>query len=358
MLCPLVNPLILKAMVQKETHTRIPQDKIVEIDGIFYLVIDGKLYRYADLTMDKAFKIVLGRIGSEDVLKSLLNGVLGTNIARLEYRNTEHPGMTEEERVSRFDVYCEEEDGTCFQVEMQNWQQKYFNKRAVYYSSLVTIDQANKAYAEARRRVKAGTVIWDYNFQPLYVVSFLNFKNWTSENIGDKRSEYVSIYRYKDIETQNELGDGTNLVFVDLHRFRKTFDECGSLEELWLYCIKNMFTLRSCPEKLIGTEIEELFKRSELVKLPSELRKNIEQELMTQNDILNSVAEQVEDGIREGLERELPKAVEREVSKAVETEREKQAIEIAMKMKELGVDDMVISQSTGLSLEEIAVLKG
>ena len=119
-----------------------------------------------------------------------------------------------------------------------------------------------------------------------------------------------------------------------------------------------MFTLRSCPEKLIGTEIEELFKRSELVKLPSELRKNIEQELMTQNDILNSVAEQVEDGIREGLERELPKAVEREVSKAVETEREKQAIEIAMKMKELGVDDMVISQSTGLSLEEIAVLKG
>ena len=38
-------------------------------------------------------------------------------------------------------------------------------------------------------------------------------------------------------------------------------------------------------------------------------------------------------------------------------EREKQTIEIAKKMKGLGVDDMVISHSTGLSVEEIAALR-
>ena len=163
---------------------------MVEIDGVNYQVIDGKLYRYANLTMDKAFKIVLGRIGSEDLLKNLLNRILGTGILRLEYRNTEHPGLTEEERSSRFDVYCEDKDGTCFQVEMQNWSQKYFHKRAVYYSSLVIQDQAAKAQRKIRddaefgiarngRRKKAQ---WDYDFQPLYVISFLNYKNWTSEN--------------------------------------------------------------------------------------------------------------------------------------------------------------------------------
>ena len=65
-----------------------PKGKVVEIDGISYLVIDGKLCRYADLTFDKGFKIVLGRPGSEEVLKHLLNRILGTDIQWLEYRNT------------------------------------------------------------------------------------------------------------------------------------------------------------------------------------------------------------------------------------------------------------------------------
>lgn len=87
---------------------------MIEIDGVQYQFIEGKLYRYANLTMDKAFKIVLGRVGSEEVLKRLLNRILGTCIVRLQYRNTEYPGLTEEESSSRFDVYCEDETGNCF----------------------------------------------------------------------------------------------------------------------------------------------------------------------------------------------------------------------------------------------------
>ena len=45
-----------------------PQGRLVEIDGIQYQLIDGRLHRYADLTLDKGFKIVLGRIGSEKIL--------------------------------------------------------------------------------------------------------------------------------------------------------------------------------------------------------------------------------------------------------------------------------------------------
>ena len=193
---------------------------MVRIDDIEYLVVSGKLYRYADLTSDKGFKIVFGRVGSEEVLMHMLNRLIGTNIVRLEYRNTEHPGMTEEERASRFDVYCEDEEGNCFQVEMQNWSQRFFHKRAVYYSSLVLQDQATKAQ-QRFRQLYGRNKTWDYDFKPLYVVSFLNFKNWTSENLGRKISPYISTYRYTDIETKDELGDGTNLVFIDLHSFSK-----------------------------------------------------------------------------------------------------------------------------------------
>lgn len=39
---------------------KTPKGRLVEVDGIKYQLIEGKLYRYAALTLDKGFKIVLG----------------------------------------------------------------------------------------------------------------------------------------------------------------------------------------------------------------------------------------------------------------------------------------------------------
>ena len=283
-----------------KNNSKCPMGKMVEIEGVRYLLIDGKIYRYADLTMDKGFKIVLGRPGSEEVLKHLLNRLLGLRIARLEYRNTEHPGMTEYDRASRFDVYCEDENGAGFQVEMQNWSQKHFHKRAVYYSSLVLQDQAARARRE-QKLLSDGKKQWDYNYHPLFVVSFLNYKNWTPFISSLRKNEFISTYRYLDIETKEELGDGTNLVFIDLYGFDKSIEDCKSLEDIWMYSIKNMFTMSECPEKIKGTEIEELYALSEFANMTLEQRLKIEESIMTQNDILNSIAEQIQDAREEAI---------------------------------------------------------
>ena len=148
----------------------------------------------------------------------------------------------------------------------------------MYYSSLVIQDQAAKAQQKIREDTEPGIrkkgrqkkARWDYDFQPLYVISFLNYKNWTSEYIGEKINDHISLYRYTDIETGNELGDGTNLVFIDLYGFTKTIEECEGLEDFWIYSIKNMFNLEFCPEKIKGTEIEELYLKSELAKMSLE----------------------------------------------------------------------------------------
>ena len=89
---------------------------------------------------------------------------------------------------------------------------------------------------------------------------------------------------------------------MDLHRFAKTIEECKSLDEIWLYSIKNMFSLGSCPEEVKGTEIEDLYIRSELAKMTKEQRIKYEEEIMTRNDILNSIAEQLEDARKEATE--------------------------------------------------------
>lgn len=272
--------------------------------------------------------------------------------------------MTEEERSSRFDVYCEDETGRCFQVEMQNWSQKHFYKRAVYYSSLVLMDQAAKAQKEFRETVgKVSGNGWDYNFQPLYVVSFLNFSNWTSNTEQSKRrNPYISTYRYMDIETKEELGNSTNLVFIDLHSFKKKEEECKSLEDIWMYSIKNMHKLLVCPENVRGTEIEELYLKSELAKMTVEQRKTYEEGIMTRNDILNSIAEQVADaraeakkiGIAEGL---AEGRAEGKAEGRAEGKAEGRA-EIIRMMHSKGMSAEAISDLVEIDLEEIkAIIK-
>jgi len=270
---------------------REPQGRLVEVDGVQYQLIDGRLHRYADLTLDKGFKIVLGRIGSERILMNMLNCLLGLKITHLEYRTNEHPGMTEEDRASRFDVYCRDESGNGFLIEMQNWAQKYFNKRAVYYSSLAVQNQAVEEY---RRQKEVLQKEWDYDFRPLYVVSFLNFRNWTFDGCEVRRNEYIATYRYRDVETGNELGDGTTLVFIDLERFCKPIEECVREEDLWMFCIKNMAKQSECPDGLSGTEIEALFIQAELARLTMEQRISYEYSIMSRNDMLNSMREQIE----------------------------------------------------------------
>ena len=230
-----------------KNNSKEPSGQMVELNGVQYQVIDGVLYRYADMTLDKGFKIVLGSPGSEEILKNLLNRLIGTKIVHLEYRSSEYPGMTEDDRASRFDVHCKDIDGSDFVIEMQNWQQKYFNKRAVYYSSLAVQNQAAEEYRRQKEVLKTN---WNYDFRPTYVVSFLNFMSWVADGCEKRLNEYVATYRYRDIETDNELGDGTNLVFIDLARFTKSIDECHSLEDMWLYSIKNMSRQNTCPDTI------------------------------------------------------------------------------------------------------------
>lgn len=330
-------------MLEKELQS--PKDKLVEIDGVSYQLIESRLFRYADLTLDKGFKIVLGKPGCEDVLKSLLNCLLGTKIIALEYCSNEYPGISEDDRTSRFDVFCREKDGKGFLIEMQNWSQKYFNKRAVYYSSLAIQNQVTEEY----RRQKEEGKKWNYDFKPLYVISFLNCNNWTVEDSSLRYNEHITTYRYRDIENGNDLGDGTTLVFIDLANFKKKIDECNSPEDLWIYSIKNMANQKECPAKIAGTDVETLFDMAELAKMTHEERIAYQISMIHHNDYLNSLQEAVEDATKEGRDIGFKKGLEEGREQGRELGRElgrEEGLKHAMKRM----------AETGISVQDIATI--
>lgn len=149
---------------------------------------------------------------------------------------------------------------------------------------------------------------------------------------GQKQDDYISIYKYKDIETYEDLGVGTTLVFVELRKFRKSFDECDNIKEMWLSALTGMPGLIKIPEKAIGTEIEDFFKTSELAALSPEERRMYEREVMSRNDQLNSIRETLAEGRKIAIEEGLQQGIQQGIQQGLQQGK----METAKKLKSLG----------------------
>ena len=301
---------------------------------------------FVNLTYDHGFKIVFGTEGkSERLLMTLLNRVLGMKIVSVKYLPAERLGLTEEESRSFFDVYCKDSSGRRFLIEMQMWSQHYFHKRAVYYSSLSVQDQAR---VEKQSQKKRGRV-WDYYFAPVYQVSFLNFPNTIVEAKDDGGNPYISHYVYRSKDTGRELGDDTNIIFIDLQKFRKDFDECEDMCEKWLYSIRNMHLLKERPAGVEGTELEELYDEAHYAAWPAEKRMYYERYVMYKNDIENIICEHYEDGYAAGRAEGREEGREEGILSGVRSSR----IEMARKLYGRGMSVTEISELTSLSEDEV-----
>ena len=313
----------------------------IVFDGKFWIDSNGVKHRYVDPMSDEGFKAIFGMEGCEELLMELLNRIIpDANIVSVTYKNTEHVGMFQDDGKAIFDVYCEDSTGARFLVEVQNWSQRYFNKRAVYYSTYAIQDQATK---ERNYQLDVlGKEKWDYSYAPVYVVCFLNFdmhKKLKTET-HTKEDECISFYNYLDIETGERLGDGTTLVFIEMKKFRKRLQDCVNDRERILCTMKNMSRQLEMPDNLSDTILQKIYNKAELYALPNEVRIRYISQIMKMNDFLNSQAEKIEEAHAAGLEEGITST----------------RLHIAQAMKNLGIEAKLISQATGLSLESIEAL--
>jgi len=102
--------------------------------------------RYISLLTDFGFKRIFGTKPNKDLLINFLNSLFdGFHVIKdVKYLNSEHVGDVFPERKAIFDVYCENERGEKFIVEMQNAYQKYFKDRSLFYSTFPIREQAPK----------------------------------------------------------------------------------------------------------------------------------------------------------------------------------------------------------------------
>ena len=275
--------------------------------------------RYISLLTDFGFKRIFGTKPNKDLLINFLNSLFeGFQVIKdVKYLNSEHVGDVYAERKAIFDVYCENERGEKFIVEMQNAYQKYFKDRSLFYSTFPIREQAPKG-AE-----------WNFKLEHVYTVALLNFDLKEEAFDQDDINHDVGLL---DKKTHKVFNDKLSFKYVEIAKFDKTEDELVTLYDKWLYVLKNLSRLDERPAALKEKVFTKLFKEAEIAKFtPTEL-KEYEDSLKAYRDVKNSIDTALEKG------------------------REEKAIQIAKKMLDAGMDIDTIINMTDLSKSEIEKL--
>ena len=280
--------------------------------------------RYISLLTDFGFKRIFGTKPNKDLLINFLNSLFdGFQVIKdVKYLNSEHVGDVFAERKAIFDVYCENERGEKFIVEMQNAYQKYFKDRSLFYSTFPIREQAPKG-AE-----------WNFQLEHVYTVALLNFD--LEEEAFDKNDINHDV-GLLDKKTLKVFNDKLSFKYVEIAKFNKTEEELVTLYDKWLYVLKNLSRLDERPAALKEKVFTKLFEEAEIAKFtPTEL-KEYEDSLKAYRDVKNSIDTALEKGREEG--------------------KNSMAIQIAKKMLDAGMDIETVMQITDLSKSEIEKLK-
>ena len=275
--------------------------------------------RYISLLTDFGFKRIFGTKPNKDLLINFLNSLFeGFQVIKdVKYLNSEHVGDVFAERKAIFDVYCENERGEKFIVEMQNAYQKYFKDRSLFYSTFPIREQAPKG------------ADWNFKLERVYTVALLNFDLKEEAFDQDDINHDVGLL---DKKTHKVFNDKLSFKYVEIAKFDKTEDELVTLYDKWLYVLKNLSRLDERPAALKEKVFTKLFEEAEIAKFtPTEL-KEYEDSLKAYRDVKNSIDTALEKG------------------------REENAIQIAKKMLAAGMDIDTIINMTDLSKDEIEKL--
>ncbi len=280
--------------------------------------------KYINPFTDFGFKRLFGEEPNKDLLIDFLNVLLKEQqgeIVDLTYLKTEQLGNTELDRKAIFDLYCENEKGEKFIVEMQKSKQNFFKDRSLYYSTFPIQEQAQKSD-------------WNYELKAVYTIGILDFV-FDEDKIDKDKFRYD--VKLQEIKTNKTFYDKLTFIYFEMPKFNKSIEELETHYDKWLYVLKNLHKLDRLPENLKEKVFERVFEVAEIAKFSHEEYLSYEDSLKYYRDLKNSLDTAKEEGREEG--------------------KEERTLELVRNFLENGVSIEIISKSTGLSVVEIEKIK-
>jgi predicted transposase/invertase (TIGR01784 family) len=228
-----------------------------------------------------------GEEANKDLLIDFLNQLLGAEtgqITSLTYLRNEHIGSVQEDRKAIFDLYCENQKGEKFIVELQKAKQKFFKDRSLYYSTFAVQEQAI-------------TGEWDFKLQRVYTVSIMDFE--FDETQAD-RQKFIHDIGLIDRETKTVFNDKLRYIYLEMPKFVKQEDELETQFDKWLYVLRNLSSLQQIPARLQERIFRRVFEVAEMARFSTDDRRAYQSSLKYYRDIKNVIDTAFEEGVEEG----------------------------------------------------------
>ena len=276
--------------------------------------------KYLDPKADLTFKKIFGNHPKR--LISLLNALLPLSEEEQihEIKSTELVPQLEGGKNTIVDVLCTDARGRKFCVEMQMEWSDAFQQRVLFNASKLYVSQAKKGgkYSE---------------LQPVYSLNLIN------DIFAHDTPEFIHNYRIVHDKDSNKVIEGLHFTFIELPKFTPHSIADKRMMVLWLRFLTEINSnTKEIPADLlndpeIGKAVEEL-----------EISGFTDAELRAYDKFWDSVS----------VERTL---LDDRYQKGKEEGMNQRSLEIAKKMLANGMDDASVMDMTGLTAEEIKLLK-
>jgi predicted transposase/invertase (TIGR01784 family) len=228
--------------------------------------------KYLNPFTDFGFKKIFGEEASKPLLIDFLNALLPQTdkIVDLTFKNNEQLGQTELDRKAIYDIFCENEKGEKFIVELQKAKQNYFKERTIYYSTFPIREQAEKGE-------------WNYNLKAVYCIGILDF-TFDDYETEPEKSEVVHTIKLKN-QHGKTFYDKLTFIYLEMPNFKQTETQLETRLDKWLYFIKYLEDFQTIPTIIADEVFNQAFEKAELAKFGQAELANYENSLKIYRDL-------------------------------------------------------------------------
>jgi predicted transposase/invertase (TIGR01784 family) len=290
--------------------------------------------RFLDVKTDYAFKRVFGSEGSLSVLIGFLNAILDYQgqhaIIDLTIVDPYQIPMLQGMKDTYVDVKAVLANGKHVIIEMQVLNVPGFEKRILH--------NAAKEYASQLQKGEDYTLL-----NPVIALTFTDFPMF------EGCQEYISRFRLIERDKFIEYSDDVELIFVELPKFKLELTDLKTIQDKWIYFLKNAGSLEYIPDSLASDpginqaftfaneaamsreELEIQFKRRDFI-------------ILQRGSLILAETKGHEKGREEGRQ------------EGLEEGREEGVQQVARNLLDI-LDDATIAKKTGLSTAQVAQLR-
>ena len=288
---------------------------------------------FLDVKTDYAFKKVFASVDSKPRLIEFLNAIVykdsKVKIKDLTIVDPYNIPMLKGMKDTFVDVKAVLENDTTVIIEMQVLNHNGFEKRILYNAAKNYSIQLNKKE--------------EYNLlNPVIALSIVDF------TMFKETKKYVNRFKLLEKDEFINYTDDIELIFIELPKFKKDLKELETIQEQWIYFIKNAGSLEYIPKGLnshIRNALDTV-NEANLTKEELEVQHKRKEFISIQKlAILKATNDGFDKGIEQGIE------------EGIKQGEKKKQLEIVKNLLKVGIDIETISISTGISKEEIKCLQ-